>query len=62
LASGPKTWKFNGGYHGYPHPGSARAWTRTMLDRSGGLFEEGGIGSGDSLTGQRIETVHHKER
>jgi hypothetical protein len=47
AATGPKTWKFNGGYYDYPHPGYAWAWTRTMLDRSGGLFEDGGMGSGD---------------
>jgi hypothetical protein len=47
AASGPKTWKFNGGYSDYRHPGYAWAWTRTMLDRSGGLFEDGGMGSGD---------------
>jgi hypothetical protein len=37
----------NGGPYLYPHPGYAWAWTRTMLDRTGGLFEDGGMGSGD---------------
>jgi hypothetical protein len=48
VAPGPGVqWKFSGGYYDYPHPGYAWAWTRTTLDRAGGLFEDGGMGSGD---------------
>ena len=47
VAKGDKFWQFNGGYAVYPHSGYAWAWTRRALDRIGGLFELGGIGSGD---------------
>ena len=47
MAASDKFWTFSGGYYAYPHPGYAWAWTRTMLNRSGGLFEDGGMGSGD---------------
>jgi len=40
-------WKFYGGPYDYPHPGYAWAWTRRTLDHVGGLFEDGGMGSGD---------------
>jgi hypothetical protein len=40
-------WKFTGGCYDYPHPGYAWAWQRQVLDRVGGLFEDGGMGSGD---------------
>ena len=46
-ASGQKFWKFSGGAYEYPHPGYAWAWTRSTLDRVGGLFELGGMGAGD---------------
>lgn len=42
-----KFWKFDGGIYEYPHSGYAFAWTRPILDRIGGLFEVGGMGSGD---------------
>ena len=42
-----KFWTFDGGAYVYPHPGYAWAWTRGTLDRIGGLFEDGGMGSGD---------------
>jgi hypothetical protein len=44
---GEKFWKSNGGYYEYAHPGFAWAWTRKALDRIGGLFELGAMGSGD---------------
>ncbi len=44
---GPAFWRFNGGPYDYPHSGFAWAWTRDILDRIGGLFEVGGMGSGD---------------
>ncbi|RBP15853.1 hypothetical protein DFR50_107123 [Roseiarcus fermentans] len=40
-------WSFSGGPYAYPHPGYAWAWTRRTLDHIGGLFEDGGMGSGD---------------
>ncbi len=40
-------WKFSGGRYDYPHPGYAWAWQRRALDRIGGLFDLGGMGSGD---------------
>ncbi len=47
AASGPRWWTFSGGPYEYAHPGYAWAWTRRALDRVGGLFEDGGMGSGD---------------
>jgi hypothetical protein len=47
VAGGSKFWKFSGGAYEYPHPGYAWAWQRRALDRVGGLFELGGMGSGD---------------
>ena len=44
---GPKWWKFSGGPYDYPHSGYVWAWTRQSLDWLGGLFEVGGMGSGD---------------
>jgi len=40
-------WKSDGGPYAYPHPGFAWGWQRRILDRIGGLFELGGMGSGD---------------
>lgn len=40
-------WVFNGGPYDYPHSGFAWAWVRDILDIIGGLFELGGMGSGD---------------
>ena len=40
-------WKFNGGPYDYAHSGFSWACRREMLDRTGGLFELGGMGSGD---------------
>lgn len=45
--AGPNWWKFSGGPYDYPHSGYIWAWTRQALDWLGGLFELGGMGSGD---------------
>ena len=45
--TGPKFWKFSGGPYEYAHSGYAWGWQRRVLDRIGGLFELGGMGSGD---------------
>jgi hypothetical protein len=42
-----KWWKGDGGPYDYPHSGYAWSYTRDVLDRIGGLFEQGGMGSGD---------------
>lgn len=47
IPSAPKMWKFNGGPYDYPHSGYCWAATRQALDWLGGLFEVGGMGSGD---------------
>jgi hypothetical protein len=43
----PGFWIFNGGPYTYAHTGYAWAWVRRTLDHTGGLFEVGGMGSGD---------------
>jgi hypothetical protein len=40
-------WQGDGGPHVYPHSGYAWAMTRAAFDGVGGLFELGGMGSGD---------------
>jgi hypothetical protein len=47
VADGDRFWKFDGGYVDYPHSGYSWACKREMLDWTGGLFELGGMGSGD---------------
>jgi hypothetical protein len=47
VPNGKKFWKFDGGPHTYPHTGYAWAYRRSALDKIGGLFELGGMGSGD---------------
>jgi len=47
VPGGAQWWTFNGGPYDYPHSGYAWAWTRQALDWCGGLFEAGGMGSGD---------------
>lgn len=52
-----KFWDFDGGPYKYSHTGYAHLWTRETLDRIGGLFELGAVGSGDhsmllGITGQ----------
>lgn len=44
-------WTFDGGPYIYAHTGFAWAWVRDVLDRIGGLFELGGMGSGDHHMG-----------
>lgn len=45
--TGPKFWQHDGGAYTYAHSGFAWAWMRDALDKVGGLFEQGGMGSGD---------------
>ena len=47
VPNGQKWWKSDGGPYEYAHSGFAYAWTRDILDRLGGLFEIGAMGSGD---------------
>jgi hypothetical protein len=47
IPTGDKFWKFDGGYNDYPHSGYFWACKRDLLDWTGGLFELGGMGSGD---------------
>jgi hypothetical protein len=42
-----KTLQLTNDPYTYPHPGYAWAWTRDFLECAGGLFEWGGVGSGD---------------
>lgn len=42
-----KFWRHDGGPYEYPHSGYAWAMTRQAFDWVGGLFELGGMGSGD---------------
>ena len=44
---GPKFWRADGGPYDYAHSGFAWAYTRDFLNAVGGLFELGGMGSGD---------------
>jgi hypothetical protein len=44
---GKENWKWAGGKYDFPHPGYAWAMTRQAYDWVGGLFELGGMGSGD---------------
>ena len=59
---GTKMWKFDGGPYDYPHSGYAWAATRQALEWPGGLFEVGGMGSGDhhmalSLVGRADRSI-----
>ncbi len=47
VADRARYWASDGGPYAYPHPGYAWAWQRAALARVGGLFEDGGMGSGD---------------
>jgi hypothetical protein len=47
VPTGGKFWKFDGGAYDYAHTGYQWACTRAFLDWAGGLFELGGMGSGD---------------
>jgi hypothetical protein len=62
---GAKFWRADGGPHEYAHSGFAWAWTREALDVVGGLFEMGGMGSGDyhmalGLVGEAHKSVPGK--
>lgn len=60
FAGGPKFWASDGGRYQYAHTGYAWAWTRTTLDRAGGLFELGGMGSGDHHMALGLIGEHEK--
>jgi hypothetical protein len=47
VATGNRFWTFDGGYATYPHSGYFWAAPRAFFDATGGLFELGGMGSGD---------------
>lgn len=47
VPTGSGFWQGDGGPYVYPHSGYAWAMTRDAYDRLGGLFELGGMGSGD---------------
>ncbi len=47
VATHAKFWQGDGGPYVYPHSGYAWAMTRQAFDWVGGLFELGGMGSGD---------------
>lgn len=47
VPQSPKFWHGDGGPYAYPHSGYAWAMTRPTYDALGGLFEVGGMGSGD---------------
>jgi hypothetical protein len=47
VPDGAKFWRFNGGPYDYPHSGYCWGITRQAFDWLGGLFELGGMGSGD---------------
>jgi len=62
VATGDKFWKFNGGYHEYPHPGYAWAATRNAIEWLGGLIDFAGMGAGDHhmalcLVGQAEKSI-----
>jgi hypothetical protein len=57
-----KFWKADGGPYDYAHSGFTWAYTRQALDWLGGLFEVGGMGSGDyhmalSLVGKAEQSL-----
>jgi hypothetical protein len=47
VPRGPRWWKFDGGPYDYAHSGYSWATTRAVLDWTAGLFDLGGMGSGD---------------
>jgi hypothetical protein len=44
----PQWWKWEGGPYDFAHPGFSWAAQRELLNVTGGLFEQGGMGSGDN--------------
>src|ERR1700677_836049 len=64
TAASRQYWNGDGGRHVYPHSGYAWAMTRQAFDWVGGLFELGGMGSGDhhmslALVGMGNASVPH---
>jgi len=64
TAASRQYWNGDGGRHIYPHSGYAWAMTRQAFDWVGGLFELGGMGSGDhhmslALVGMGNASVPH---
>jgi hypothetical protein len=64
TAASRQYWSGDGGRHTYPHSGYAWAMTRQAFDWVGGLFELGGMGSGDhhmslALVGMGNASVPH---
>ena len=62
VATDKAFWQSDGGPYAYPHTGFAWAYTRATLDKIGGLFEAGGMGSGDhhmalALVGKADQSV-----
>jgi len=53
-------WQGDGGKHIYPHSGYAWAMTRQAFDWLGGLFEIGGMGSGDHHIALGLAGLAHK--
>jgi hypothetical protein len=51
---GKKFWQGDGGPYAYPHSGYAWAMTRQAFDWLGGLFDVGGMGSGDYHMAQAL--------
>ncbi|MBV9784328.1 MAG: hypothetical protein JO264_10955 [Acidisphaera sp.] len=47
VSEGPNFWRSGGGGYDYPHSGYAWAARRQAIEGLGGLFEVGGMGSGD---------------
>ena len=47
VSSGDKFWKFNGGYHDYPHSGFFWCFTRQFIEDVGLFLEICGMGSAD---------------
>lgn len=47
VADAAHFWKFDGGPYEYAHTGYAWAWTRSTLDKIGGLIDICGMGSAD---------------
>lgn len=47
VPAGPNFWRYDGGPYDYPHTGFGWGMTRDAYNRVGGLFDAGGMGSGD---------------
>lgn len=60
VPTGAKFWTFDGGPYIYSHTGFAWGYTRKTLDRIGGLFEVGGMGSADHHQAYALVGSHEK--